>query len=43
MPNRSHAPWLSSSRAAAQPMTGGSAPGIAPMTVANDVMRFSGV
>ena len=40
---KSARPLRSDSSAAAQPMTGGSAPGIAPMTVANDVRRFSGV
>jgi hypothetical protein len=29
--------------AAVQPMTGGSAPGIAPISVASDVRRFNGV
>jgi hypothetical protein len=40
---RIHASRESVPRAAAHPMTGGSAPGTAPMTVASDVMRFSGV
>ena len=43
MPKSVHACGGSAPLAAAQPMIGGSAPGIAPMTVPNDDRRFSGV
>ena len=43
MPNSTHASIVSAPRAAAQPMTGGSAPGTAPTSVAHDVRRLSGV
>ena len=38
-----NAPGSSVPRAAAQPITGGSAPGNAPTTVESDVRVFSGV
>ena len=43
MPKSTQAPGDSEPLAAAQPMTGGSAPGMAPTTVANDDRRLSGV
>ena len=41
--NKVQAPKSSESRAAAQPIKGGSAPGIAPTKVLSVVTRFSGV
>jgi hypothetical protein len=43
MPNSTHAPGDSAPLAATHPITGGSAPGTAPTTVANDERRLSGV
>ena len=43
MPNSTQAPTPTSSRAAAQPATGGSAPGTAPTSVQNGVRTLSGV
>ena len=43
MPNSTPASTVSAPRAAVQPMTGGSAPGTAPTTVAHGVRRLSGV
>ena len=43
IPNSTQASLDRAPRPAAQPMTGGSAPGIAPITVASDERRFKGV
>ncbi len=43
IPNSTHAPSARSSRAATQPVTGGKAPGTAPMIVQSAVRIFSGV
>jgi len=43
MANRLNAAESSGAPAAAQPSTGGSAPGIAPTAVQNDVRRLRGV
>ena len=43
MPNSTSAGSVISPVAAAQPITGGSAPGIAPTSVASDVRVLSGV
>ena len=43
MANSTHASTLAAPRAAAQPITGGRAPGTAPTSVAHGVRRLSGV
>ena len=43
MAKSSHPPSPSSPAAPVHPMTGGAAPGIAPMRVASELLRFIGV